>query len=79
MASFMEFMYCVNTPSYSQMLHLFQLASEMSNSHMYKFFQNNLYSYNMIADSLRKINISESRETNNCSEIAISRCKLIAW
>ena len=40
----------------------FQFAGEMSNSHMYKFPQNNLYSYNMIADSLRKIHISENRE-----------------
>ena len=32
---------------------------------MYKFPQNNLYSYNMIADSLRKIHISENREKNN--------------
>jgi hypothetical protein len=60
----MEFMYCVNTPSHSQILHLFQFAGEMSNSHMYKFFQNNLYSYNMIADSLRKIHISENRGKN---------------
>jgi hypothetical protein len=29
---------------------------------MYKFLQNNLYSCNMIADSLRKIHISENRE-----------------
>jgi hypothetical protein len=29
---------------------------------MYKFPQNNPYSYNMIADSLRKIHISENRE-----------------
>ena len=44
MAIFMECMYCVNTPSHSQMLHLFQFAGEMSNSHMHKLFQNNLYS-----------------------------------
>ena len=63
MAIFNEFMHCVNTPSHSQILHLFfQFAGEMSNSHMYKFPQNNLYSYNMIADSLRKIHISENRE-----------------
>ena len=74
----MEFMYRVNTPSHSQILHLFQFAGEMSNSHMYKFFQNNLYSYNMIADSFRKILISGNRETN-CSEIVIPRCKLILW
>jgi hypothetical protein len=54
-------MHCVNTPSHSQILHLFQFACEMSNSHMYRFPQNNLYPYNMIADSLRKIHISENR------------------
>ena len=42
--------------------HLFQFADEMSNSHIYKFSQNNLYSYDIIADSLRKIHISENRE-----------------
>ena len=62
MAIFKEFMHCVNTPFHSQMLHLFQFADEMSNSHIYKFSQNNLYSYNIIADSLRKIHISENRE-----------------
>jgi hypothetical protein len=55
-------MHCVNTPSYSQIVLLFQFAGEMSNSHMYKFPQNNLYSYNMIANSLRKIHILENRE-----------------
>ena len=35
--------------SHSQILHLFQFAGEMSNSHKYKFPQNNLYSYNIIA------------------------------
>jgi hypothetical protein len=35
----------------------------MSNCHIYKFSQNNLYSYNIIADSLRKNHISENRET----------------
>ena len=49
MAIFKEFMHCVNTPSHSQILHLFQFAGEMSNSHMYKFPQNNPYSY-MIAE-----------------------------
>ena len=62
MAIFMEFMYCVNTPSHSHMLHVFQFAGEMSNSHMYTFFQNNLCAYNMFADNLRKIHISEKRE-----------------
>jgi hypothetical protein len=62
MAIFKEFMHCVNTPFHSQILHLFQFADEMSNSHIYKFSQNNLYSYDIIADSLRKIYISENRE-----------------
>ena len=62
MPTFKEFMHCVSTPSHSQILHLFQNAGEMSNSHMYKFSQNNLYSYNMIADSLRKTHVSENRE-----------------
>ena len=48
----------------------------MINSHMYKFPQNNLYSYNMIAGSLRKIHISENRE-NNCTKVDIPACKLI--
>ena len=38
------------------------LTDEMSNSHMYKLPQNNLYSYYMIAHSLRKIHISENKE-----------------
>jgi len=41
MAIFKEFMHCVNTPFYSQILHL-QFAGEMSNSHIYKFPKNNL-------------------------------------
>ena len=45
-----------------KIVHLFQFAGEMSNSNMYKFPQNNLYSYNMIANSLRKIHILENRE-----------------
>jgi hypothetical protein len=61
----------VNTPSYSQIVLLFQFAGEMSNSHMYKFPQNNLYSYNMIANSLRKIHILENRE-----KITVQTCKL---
>jgi hypothetical protein len=71
-------MHCVNTPSHSQMLHLFQFADEMSNSHIYKFSQNNLYSYNIIADSLRKIHITENREKIT-TKIEIPRCKLILW
>ena len=56
-------MHCVNTlhfVSHSHILHLFQFAGEMSNSHIHKFPQNNLYSY-IIADSLRKIRISENK------------------
>jgi hypothetical protein len=48
----------------------------MPNSHMYKFPQNNLYSYYRIADSSRKIHISENREEKYCSKIDIPRCKL---
>jgi len=48
----------------------FQFADEMSNSHIYKFSQNNLYSYNIFADSLRKIHISENRE-----KITVQRLK----
>ena len=78
MAIFKEFMHCVNTPFHSQILHLFQFADEMSNSHIYKFSQNNLYSYDIIADSLRKIHISENREKIT-TKIEIPRCKLILW
>jgi hypothetical protein len=42
---------------------LCRFADEMTNSHIYKFSQNNLYSYNIIANCLRKIHISENRET----------------
>ena len=69
MAIFKEFMHCVNTPFHSQILHLFQFADEMSDSHIYKYSQNNL---------LRKIHISENRK-NNCTKIEIPRCKLILW
>jgi hypothetical protein len=48
MAIFKEFMHCVNKPFHSQMLHPFQFVGEMSNSHIYKFPQNNLYSYNRL-------------------------------
>ena len=65
--------------SHSQILHLFQFVGEISNYHMYKFPQNNLYSYYMIADSSRKILFSENRETKYCSKIDIPRCKLILW
>jgi hypothetical protein len=70
MAIFKEFMHCVNIPFHSQILHLFQFADEMSNSHIYKFSQNNLYSCNIIADSLRKIHISE-----NWEKITVQRLK----
>ena len=46
----------------------FSVSGEITNSHMYTFPKNNLYSYNMIADSLRKIHISENRE-----EITVQR------
>ena len=39
----------IYAPSHSQILYLVQLAGEMSNSHMYKSPQNNIYSYNIIA------------------------------
>jgi hypothetical protein len=48
MAIFKECMRCVNTPFHSQILHLFQFANEMSNSDIYKFSQNNLYSSNFV-------------------------------
>jgi hypothetical protein len=54
-------MHCVNTPSLT-LTHLTSFADEMTNSHMYKLPQNNLYSYYMIAHSLRKIHISENKE-----------------
>ena len=56
----------------------FQFADEMSYSHINKFSQNNLYSYNIIADSLRKIHITENREKIT-TKIEIPRCKLILW
>jgi hypothetical protein len=57
MVIFKEFMHWVNIP-----ITFFQFAGEMSNSYIYKFPQNNLYFYNMIADGLRKIHISENKE-----------------
>jgi len=42
---------CKHTISLENFTSFFQNA-EMSNSHMYKFPQNNIYSYSMIADSL---------------------------
>ena len=75
MAIFKEFTHHLTHKFYI----FFQFAGEMSNSHMYKFPQNNLYSHNMISDSLRKIHNSENREKNICSKIDIPRCKLIWW
>ena len=54
-------MHCVNTPSLT-LTNITSFTDEMSNSHMYKLPQNNLYSYYMIAHSLRKIHISENKE-----------------
>jgi hypothetical protein len=53
---------CQHTISLSNVTSFFQFAGEISNSHIDKFPQNNLYSYNMIAHSLRKIHISENRD-----------------
>ena len=76
MAIFKEFMHCVNTPFHSQILHLFQFADEMSNSHIYKFSQNNLYSYNII---MEKDSYFRKQRKNNCTNIEIPRCKIIVW
>jgi competence protein ComGF len=65
-------------PTHKFCIFFFQFAGEMSNSHMYKFPQNNLYSYNMIADSLRKIHTSENREKIT-TKVDIPTCKLILW
>ena len=79
MAIFKEFMHCVNTISLTNFTS-FQFADEMSNSHINKFSQNNLYSYNIIAHSLRKIHISGNREKKTVQRlIYIPRCKLILW
>ena len=66
----------IYAPSRSQILYLFQFAGEMSNSHMYKFPQNNLYSYNIIAHSLRKIHISGNREKKTVQRLIYIRCRL---
>ena len=76
MAIFKEFMHCVNTPFPS---HLYQFADEMSDSHIYKFSQNNLYSYNIIADSMEKDSYFRKQRKNNCTKIEIPRCKIILW
>jgi hypothetical protein len=59
MAIFKESMHCVNTLFHSQILHLFQFADEMPNSHIYKFSQNNLYSHNVIAGCTKLRNENE--------------------
>ena len=63
MAIFKESMHCVNTLFHSQILHLFQFADEMSNSHIYKFSQNNLYSHNVIAGCTKLRNETKYCET----------------
>ena len=68
MAIFKEFIYRVNTPSHSQILHLFFRMQKCEILTCINFPQNNLYSYNIIADNLRKIHISENRE-----KIAVQR------
>ena len=73
MAIFKEFMHCVNTPFHSQILHLFQFADEMSYSHIYKFSQNNLYSYNIIADSMEKDSYFRKQRKNDCTKIDIPK------
>ena len=69
MAIFKEFMHCVNTPFHSQMLHRFQLADEMSNSHIYKFSQNNLYSYNYYCRQFEKDSYFRKQRKNNCTKL----------
>ena len=56
-------------PSHSQILYLFQFADEMSNSHMYKSLKINLYSYTIIAHSLRKIHIAGNRENKTVQRL----------
>ena len=70
---------CKHTISLTKFTSFFQFAGKVSNSHMYQFPQKNIYSYNMIADSLRKIHISENIEENNHSKIDIPTGKLILW
>jgi hypothetical protein len=62
-------MHCVGTPYHSHIINLFQFAGEMSYSHMYEFLKNNIYSNEMITDSLRKIQISENREKINVQRL----------
>ena len=61
----------IYAPSHPQILYLFQFAGEM-----YKFPQNNLYSYNIIAHSLRKIHISGNREKKTIQRLIYIRCRL---
>jgi hypothetical protein len=74
MAIFKESMHCVNTLFHSQILHLFQFADEMSNSHIYKFSQNNLYSHNVIAGCTNLRNEIETQRTKR-NEILRSATK----
>ena len=74
MAIFKESMHCVNTLFHSQILHLFQFADEMSNSHIYKFSQNNLYSHNVIAGCTKLRNEIETQRTKR-NEILRSATK----
>jgi len=80
MAIFIEFMHCVNTPSHSQILPFFQNAGEMSNSHMYKVPQNNLYSYHEYdCSQFEKDSYFRKQRENNCSNVDIPTCRLILW
>ena len=59
MAIFKELMHCVNTPFQSQILHLFSLQMKCQ---ILTLINSLKITYNIIADSLRKIHISENRE-----------------
>ena len=72
MAIFKEFMHCVNTPFHSQIVHFFQFADEMSNSHIYKFSQNNPYSCNIIAE-FDKDSYFRKQRKNDCTKIDIPK------
>ena len=70
MAIFKEFMHCVNTPFHSQILHLFQFADEMSNSHIYKSLKITYIPIILLLAVWRKIHISENSE-----KITVQRLK----
>ena len=55
----------MSTPFHSQILHLFQFADEKSNSHIYKFSQNILCSYNVIAGCTKLRNEIETQKNKN--------------